>query len=249
LQCRFYRNEWPETEELVAVQINDVTDDGAYVRLLEYKNREALILAANTTRKRVKNVKKLLRLGTQDYMQVIAVDKEGGFIDLSKKTLQVADAEAKKKEFDKAKVVHLILRLTAHSMKCKLIDLYEAYAWDLYDKFDHAYDAFKLCLSDPELVFSKIDITDDQKKHLIANINKKMAAAPQKIRTRFNLKCYTYEGIDAIRDSMLEAEKECSDETFKISFSMEAPPEYKAEVTSLDKQGAVDRLNKALEII
>jgi translation initiation factor 2 alpha subunit (eIF-2alpha) len=46
------------------VQINDVTDDGAYVRLLEYKNREALILAANTTRKRVKNVKKLLRLGT-----------------------------------------------------------------------------------------------------------------------------------------------------------------------------------------
>ena len=76
-----------------------------------------------------------------------------------------------------------------------------------------------------------------------------MAAAPQKIRTRFNLKCYTYEGIDAIRDSMLEAEKECSDETFKISFSMEAPPEYKAEVTSLDKQGAVDRLNKALEII
>lgn len=68
LQCRFYRNEWPETEELVAVQINDVTDDGAYVRLLEYNNREALILAANTTRKRVKNVKKLLRLGTQDYM-------------------------------------------------------------------------------------------------------------------------------------------------------------------------------------
>ena len=89
----------------------------------------------------------------------------------------------------------------------KLIDLYEAYGWDLYDKFDHAYDAFRLCLSDPEVVFSKIDITEDQKKHLLANINKKMAAAPQKIRTRFNLKCYTYEGIDAIRDSMLEAEK------------------------------------------
>ena len=144
------------------MQINDVNDDGAYVRLLEYNNREALILAANTTRKRVKNVKKLLRLGTQDYMQVIAVDKEGGFIDLSKKTLKVEDAEGKKKEFDKAKVVHLILRLTAHNMKCKLIDLYEAFAWDLYDKFDHAYDAFKLCLTDPDVVFSKIDITEDQ---------------------------------------------------------------------------------------
>lgn len=202
---------------------------------MEYNNREALILAANTTRKRVKNVKKLLRLGTQDYMQVIAVDKEGGFIDLSKKTVQVGDAAAKKVLFDKSKVVHLILKLTANDMKCKLIDLYEAYAWDLYDKFEHAYDAFKLCLSDADLVFSKVDITDEQKKHLLANINKKMAAAPQKIRTRFNLKCYTYEGIDAIRDAMVAAEKECSDETFKISFTLVAPPEYKAEVTSLDK--------------
>jgi translation initiation factor 2 subunit 1 len=68
-----------------------VNQDGAYVRLLEYNNRDALILASNTTRKRVKNVKKLLRLGTQDYMQVIAVDKEGGFIDLQKRTLQMSD--------------------------------------------------------------------------------------------------------------------------------------------------------------
>jgi translation initiation factor 2 subunit 1 len=128
-------------------------------------------------------------------------------------------------------------------MQCKLIELYEAYAWDLYDKFDHAYDAFKLCLTDPELVFSKISITDDEKKHLLASINKKMAAAPQKIRTRFNLHCYTYEGIDAIRDSMLAAKAKCSDDTFQISYSMEAPPEYKAEVVSLDKHGAIERLN------
>lgn len=64
-----------------------VNEEGAYVRLLEYNNREALILASNTTRKRVKNVKKLLRVGTQDYMQVISVDPVGGFIDLSKRTV------------------------------------------------------------------------------------------------------------------------------------------------------------------
>lgn len=64
LKCRFYRNEWPEKEELVVVEISNVTEDGAYVKLLEYNNKEALILASNTTRKRVRNVKKLLRLGT-----------------------------------------------------------------------------------------------------------------------------------------------------------------------------------------
>jgi len=64
LNCRFYRNEWPELEDLVVVEIRDVNEDGAYVKLLEYNDREGLILASNTTRKRVKNVKKLLRLGT-----------------------------------------------------------------------------------------------------------------------------------------------------------------------------------------
>ena len=31
--------------------------------------------------------------------------------------------------------------------------LYEKFGWDLYDKFEHAYDAFKLAMNDPEAVF------------------------------------------------------------------------------------------------
>jgi hypothetical protein len=31
LQCRFYRNEWPETGELAVVEIIQVNEDGAYV--------------------------------------------------------------------------------------------------------------------------------------------------------------------------------------------------------------------------
>jgi translation initiation factor 2 subunit 1 len=79
------------------------------------------------------------------------------------------------------------MKLTAYTLKCKLIELYEAFGWDLYDIFDHAYDALKLCLSDPERVFSKITITDAQKEAFLFNINKKMAAAPIKLRSRFNL--------------------------------------------------------------
>ena len=182
-------------------------------------------------------------------MQVIGVDKENGYIDLSKKIVQLQDVEAKKTEFNKAKIVHLIMKFTAFVLHCKLIELYEAFGWDLYDRFDHAYDAFKLCLTDPELVFSKVTITEEQKKALMASINKKMAAAPQKLRTTFNLHCYTYEGIEAIKESLLAARAECSDDKFKMVFQMIAPPEYKAEVVSLDKPGATERLEKALEIV
>jgi hypothetical protein len=40
---------------------------------------------------------------------------------------------------------------------------------------------------EPEFVFSKINITKEQQDALLANINKKMAAAPIKLRTTFNL--------------------------------------------------------------
>lgn len=79
------------------------------------------------------------------------------------------------------------MKLTAYTLQCKTIELYEAFGWDLYDKFEHAYDAFKLALTDPDIVFEQINITQEQKDALLSNIKKKMAAQPIKLRSRFNL--------------------------------------------------------------
>jgi len=83
----------------------------------------------------------------------------------------------------------------------------------------------------------------------MASINKKMAAAPQKLRATFNLNCYTYEGIEAIKESLLAAKKQTSDDKFKLVFQLIAPPLYQVEVVSLNKQGATERLEQAIEII
>jgi translation initiation factor 2 subunit 1 len=186
-------------------------------------------------------------------MQVSGVDKEGGFIDLSKKSLNDEDKEEKKKWYDKAKVVHLIMKLTADTLKCDLIDIYEAFGWDLYDNYDHAYDALKLCVSDSERVFSKLEITDEQKEALLKNIVKKMAAAPVKLRSCFNLTCTTYEGIEAIRESMLVSKQTMAEskeyEKFKLVYQLIAPPQYKCEVVTLDKNGGTECVIKAVQII
>jgi translation initiation factor 2 alpha subunit (eIF-2alpha) len=31
-------------------------------------------------------------------------------------------------------------------MNCTLLELYEEFGWDLYDKYEHAYDAFRLIM-------------------------------------------------------------------------------------------------------
>jgi translation initiation factor 2 alpha subunit (eIF-2alpha) len=72
-------------------------------------------------------------------MSVAAVDVrsdgQGAYIDLTRRNIQVDDIEAKKRQFERTKVVHLIMRLTAAQLKCKLIDIYEEWGWDFYDQF------------------------------------------------------------------------------------------------------------------
>ena len=99
-----------------------------------------------------------MRSGVQ-YKKVINVDKEGGFIDVSNLDVRGKVAKAKAISFNKATVVDEILTSTARSLSCSPLELYQAFGWDLYDNFDHAYDGFKQCLIDEESVLSKVNIT------------------------------------------------------------------------------------------
>jgi len=69
-------------------------------------------------------------------------------------------------------------------------------------------------------VFSKINIDEVEKEALLDSVKKKMIPAPIKIRSDFELKCFTKEGIDAIRTTLLEAKKKVSDEHMEILVSV-----------------------------
>ena len=143
------------------------------------------------------------------------------------------------------------MRLTARQLGVKVLDLYEEWGWDLYEleKIEHAYDAMKLCLTDPDKVLSEIEISDEHKEALLMNIKKKMATAPIKIRTQFKLTCYNFDGVIAIREALLAAKAQTVSQQFDLVFQMIVSPEYKAEVVTLDKEGGVAKLLEAVEIV
>ena len=43
-----------------------------------------------------------------------------------------------------------------------------------------------------------------------------MAPTPVKLRADFEITCFTYEGVDALRDSLLVAKRAVNEETFKV---------------------------------
>jgi translation initiation factor 2 subunit 1 len=106
-----------------------------------------------------------------------------------------------------------------------------------------------LQFSEPEAIFSKVDITEEQKTVLLDTIRRKMTANPLKIRVDFALTCTQFDGIDIIKDALLTAKHRVNDDTWNVSFKMIAPPNYKVEVVTHSRADGEAKLKEALAVI
>lgn len=151
LSCRFYKEKYPEVEDVVMVNVRAIAEMGAYVHLLEYNNIEGMILLSELSRRRIRSINKLIRVGKTEPVVVIRVDKEKGYIDLSKRRVSAEDVEKCTERFAKAKAVNSILRHVAELLKYEsdeqLEELYQKTAWYFEEKYKKnkasAYDFFK----------------------------------------------------------------------------------------------------------
>eukprot|EP00594_Rhizosolenia_setigera_P011513 CAMPEP_0178957102 /NCGR_PEP_ID=MMETSP0789-20121207/10692_1 /TAXON_ID=3005 /ORGANISM="Rhizosolenia setigera, Strain CCMP 1694" /LENGTH=333 /DNA_ID=CAMNT_0020639243 /DNA_START=35 /DNA_END=1036 /DNA_ORIENTATION=- len=252
LDCRFYEQQYPEVEELVVVTVRHIGGMGAYVSLLEYNNIEGMILLSEVSRRRIRSINKLLRVGRNEVVMALRVDQEKGYIDLSKRRVSPEDVAKCEDRFNKAKAVHGVLRYLAEKRKLYLEDLYVKVGWPLYRKYGHAYDAFKLALADDALSqedpFEDIDLDNELKEELKAYIRRRLAPQPIKIRSDIEVSCYTYEGIDAIREALF-AGMALSTENTQIKIKLIAPPIYVLSTMTLEKDAGIGLLNKAIETI
>ncbi len=105
-----------------------------------------MILLSELSRRRIRSINKLVRVDRTEIVMVIRVDKEKGYIDLSKRRVDPEDVVKCEERYNKAKAVHSVLRQVADQKKKPLEELYQKIGWPLYRKYGHAYDAFKLAL-------------------------------------------------------------------------------------------------------
>ncbi|KAL7452302.1 hypothetical protein ACHAWC_005595 [Mediolabrus comicus] len=255
LDCRFYEAKYPEIESLVMVNVRTIADMGAYVSLLEYNNIEGLILLSELSRRRIRSINKLIRVGRNEVAMVLRVDKDKGYIDLSKRRVSPEDVAACEDKFNKAKAVHGVLRHLAERRKFHLTELYERVAWPLYRKYGHAYDAFKIALAEEtggdtgaEDPFTSLDVPADVIEELKLYIRRRLAPQPIKIRADVEVSCFTYEGIDAIREALF-AGIAVGTENSPIKIRLIAPPIYVLSTMTLEKESGIALLQKAIDVI
>ena len=60
------------------VSVREITEVAANVTLLEYDNMEGMVLLSELSRKRIRSINKLIRVGRQEVVAVLRVDEEKG---------------------------------------------------------------------------------------------------------------------------------------------------------------------------
>ncbi|OUS41905.1 eukaryotic translation initiation factor 2 alpha subunit-domain-containing protein [Ostreococcus tauri] len=249
-----YEQNFPEIDEVVMVQVKSIAEMGAYVQLLEYDNIEGMILLSELTRRRIRSVSKLIKVGRIEPVMVLRVDKEKGYIDLSKRRVSPEDVRACEEKYNKSKMVHSILRHVAETTPSQsLVDLYECLGWPLYQIYGHAFEAFRLMVTDPESVFERVQLsglTDDAveeyvKTALLKDIRRRMTPQPLKIRADVELTCFEYDGVEHIRNALKSAENVTQDGC-DVKVSLVASPLYVFTTQTADKEVGIQAIATAI---
>ncbi|KAK4436483.1 Eukaryotic translation initiation factor 2 subunit alpha [Sesamum alatum] len=265
LECRMYEAKYPEVDMAVMIQVKSMADSGAYVSLLEYNNIEGMILFSELSRRRIRSISSLIKVGRIEPVMVLRVDKEKGYIDLSKRRVSEEDIQACEERFNKSKLVHSIMRHVAETMNIDLEDLYIHVGWPLYRKYGHAFEAFKLIVNDPDSVLDSLTrevkengpdgqevtkvvpaLSEEVKDALVRNIRRRMTPQPLKIRADIEMKCFQFDGVLHIKEAMRKAEA-AGNTDCPVKIKLVAPPAYVLNTQTLDKEQGIAILNQAIE--
>ncbi|RWW21647.1 hypothetical protein BHE74_00007585 [Ensete ventricosum] len=233
LECRMYEAKYPEVDMAVMIQVKNIADMGAYVSLLEYNNIEGMILFSELSRRRIRSISSLIKVGRQEPVMVLRVDRDKGYIDLSKRRVSEEDIQACEERYNKSKLVHSIMRHVAETLDIDLEELYVHIGWPLYRKYGHA---FEVSFPGTHHSVTKVvpAVTPEVKDALVKNIRRRMTPQPLKIRADIEMKCFQFDGVLHIKEAMRKAEAAGNDDC-PVKIKLVAPPLYVLTTQTLDK--------------
>jgi len=243
-----YEQKYPEVDDLVVVEVKSIEEMGAYVALKEYNDIEGMILLSEISRRRIRSINKIIRVGRLETVVVLRVDKEKGYIDLSKRRVSEEDIAKCEEKYNKSKAVHSIMRHVAETMHQDLEELYFQVGWPMYKKYGHAYDAFKAAINEPDKVFEGMNMNEELKDAVVKNIKRRLTPQPVKVRADVEITCFQYEGIDAIKKALISGEATSTVDT-PIKIKLVAPPLYVVVTTAVQKEAGITALNVAIKAI
>ena len=245
-------DEWPERDELVICTVKKVQNFGAFVSLDEYEGKEGLIHISEISHGWVRNIREFVREGQRLVCKVLSVDRRRGHIDLSLRRVGAEQRRAKIREWKNEESAKKWLALAASQAKIGDAERKQAEE-KMRSTYGSLHDAFEEIVRRGKAVLHELNIpaefADAIYKIAVANVH----LPKVKISGFVELKCPLPNGVEVVKNALLEAENAVKakyegkgeEEEVKAECLYVGAPRYEIRVTAPDYKKAEAALREA----
>ncbi|KEG14731.1 putative elongation initiation factor 2 alpha subunit [Trypanosoma grayi] len=249
----FYEEKLPKENDVVWVKVIQVNDTSAVVQLLEYGNHEGIIPYTEITRIRIRAIGKVIKVGKNEAAQVIRIDKDKGYIDLSKKQVTLKEAKECEARFFKGNEVRSIVCHVADECGIPAAQAMEMIAYPLYRRQPgkHAWNWLQELnkTRDVEGILGPLNLPQRAQEVLLNTLEHAMRTEITTIHADIEMTCFQCDGVNALREVLLVGRdfKQGQEPNIPISVTIVGPPKYRLRAKTELKDEGILRMKEAIE--
>jgi translation initiation factor 2 subunit 1 len=231
----------PELGELVLCRVERITQFAAWCKLEEYPGIEGMIHISEVAGKHVYDIRDFVKKDKQYVAKVIKVDYQKNVVNLSLKRVSEREEKEKLNEFRKEKRAEKILEQASKELKKSLDQGYEEVGFLLQENFGGLFNAFEEIRKSPKLL-DELKVSEEWKTAIKKVLERTSVEKVVSIVGELKIKLYSSDGVEKIKNLLLELEKNAGASVTYIS-----APRYRVEVKTKNPKEAEKKLVKCLE--
>jgi translation initiation factor 2 subunit 1 len=241
----FKKKGFPEVGELVLCKVTKVQFHSVFVRLEEYEHKDGLIHISEISPGRIRNIRDYVKEGKVIVCVVLRVNMERSQIDLSFRRVNEAMRKNKINAIKQLQISEKIIEHIARNNKMDTKDLYEKVMSMISDDYENLYHFFEEVVQDEKNI-SRLKIDPKVRAQLLEVIHQRIKLPEVTIAGKLDLKCYSEDGVNVIKDVLTEAER-IGGEGFHLSYL--GAGKYDIKVKAGDYKDAEKVLKEAVDHI
>jgi len=245
----FYKKKnLPEEGDILICTVKDILHNSVFVTLDEYENLEGLIHISELAPGRIRNIRDYVKPNKKIICKAIKINREKKQVDLSLRRVSLTSRKQKDELHKQEIKAEKLLESLGKKLNIGLQDMYNKVGYKAIEEYGYLTSCFQEVVSQGEQILLDLNIDPGLAKQLTELIQEKIQPKKVQISNLFDLECLESNGIEIIKNILIEIEK-LSTEDAQIKLNYLGAPKYKIIITSNDYKTAEKKLKQALEQI
>lgn len=233
--------------EMVVATVTKIESYGAYVKLDEYNEKEALLHISEISSRWVRNIRNHVREGQKVVLQVLRLDASKGQVDLSLRRVNKDDKRKKLEQWKKSRKGDTLFKQAAADLKMTPEDLYAEVGKPITDKYGSMYDALELAAKHGVSTFSDAGLKASTAEVLAKVAQDKIVVKGVTVHGVFEVTSMASRGVEEIKELFNHVRELGEQDDATVNITSLGSPKYRVEVTGDDFKKVEITLDKLVK--